>query len=77
MGSSHYAFEVMNLTSIREDEGSIPGLTSWAMDLALLWLGCRPAAAALIQPLAWEFPHAAGAILLKKKRQDFPSWLSG
>ena len=30
-------------------------------DLALLWLWCRPVAAAPIQPLAWEPPYAAGA----------------
>ena len=29
-------------------------------DPILLWLWCRPAAAALIWPLAWEFPYAAG-----------------
>ena len=28
------------------------------LDLALLWLWCRPAAAALIQLLAWELPYA-------------------
>ena len=27
-------------------------------DPALLWLWCRPAAAVLIQPLAWELPYA-------------------
>ena len=36
-------------------------------DLALLWLWCRPAAVALIQPLAWEPPHDVGAALKKKK----------
>ena len=30
-------------------------------DLALLWLWCRPAATALIRPLAWEPPYALGA----------------
>ena len=30
-------------------------------DLMLLWLWCRPAAAALIQPLAWELPYAPRA----------------
>ena len=44
------------------DFGRRPGL-----NLALLWLWCRPAAAALIQPLAWERPYAAGAALKKKK----------
>ena len=29
-------------------------------DLALLWLWCRPAATALILPLAWEPPYATG-----------------
>ena len=33
----------------------------------LLWLWCRPAAAAPIQPLAWELPYATGAALKKKK----------
>ena len=31
------------------------------LDLALLWLWRRPAAAALIRPLAWEPPYATGA----------------
>ena len=40
-------------------------------DLALLWLWCRPAATALIRPLAWEPPYAMGAALkrLKTKRK--------
>ena len=37
-------------------------------DLALLWLWRRPAAAALIRPLAWEPPYATGASLEKAKR---------
>ena len=40
-------------------------------DLVLLWLWCRPAAAALIQPLAWELPYASGAALkIKKKKKS-------
>ena len=38
-------------------------------DPALLWLWRRPAATALIRPLAWEPPYAAGAALQKKKRK--------
>ena len=38
-------------------------------DLALLRLWRRPAAVALIRPLAWEPPYAAGAALEKAKRQ--------
>ena len=36
--------------------------------LALLWLWCRPAAAAPIQPLAWELPYVAGVAFKKKKK---------
>ena len=44
------------------------------LDLALLWLWCRPAATALIQPLAWEPPYAVGVALkrLKKKKKNSP-----
>jgi len=38
-------------------------------DPALLWLWCRPGAAALIWPLAWELPYATGAGL-KIKTKD-------
>ena len=39
-------------------------------DLELLWLWYRPVATALIRPLAWEPPCAAGAALEKTKRQN-------
>ena len=39
-------------------------------DPILLWLWCRPAATALIIPLAWEPPYAVGAALEKAKRQN-------
>ena len=53
--------------------GSIPGLAQLVKDLSWLRirhcpeLWCRPAAPALIQPLAWEHPHAVGAALKRKK----------
>ena len=33
------------------------------LDLMLLWLWCRPAAVALIGPLAWESPCSTGVAL--------------
>jgi len=36
----------------------------------LLWLWCRPAAAALIRPIAWELPYAAGVALKRKKKKE-------
>ena len=38
------------------------------LDPTLLWLWCRPAAAALIGPLAWEPPYAVGVALRKQKK---------
>ena len=39
------------------------------MDLALLLLWCRPAATALIRPLAWEPPYAKGMALKRQKKK--------
>ena len=81
------AHQVKNLTSIYEDAISIPGLAQWVEDLSflwavvlvwdvawipsLLWLWYRPAAAALIWPLAWELPYALGAALKATKKFFF------
>ena len=37
--------------------------------MALLWLGCRPAATTPIRPLAWEPPHDMGVALKRQKKQ--------
>ena len=47
----------------------IPGLCHSGKDLTLLWLWHKPPAAAPIQPLAWELPHAQGVALKKKKKK--------
>ena len=73
-GSSHVAQWVM-----------IPGLAQWdcgssiavswggghrcGLDPVLLWLWCQLAAAAVIQPLAWELAYAMGAALKRKERE--------
>ena len=69
MGSSYCGTAEMNPTSIYEDAGLIPGLTQWGKDPVLLWLWCRPAAVAPIQPLTWVPPYAIGMALKKKGRK--------
>ena len=41
------------------------------LHLELLWLWHQPAAVALIRPLAWEPPYAAG-VALKEKEKNLP-----
>ena len=40
-----------------------------SLDLALLWLWCRLAVAALFQPLAWELTYATGVAIKRKKKE--------
>ena len=67
-GSSRHGAAETNLTRNLEIAGSIPGLAQWVKDLAWLWLWCRPAAVALIKPLAWE-PSCAKGVALKKAKK--------
>jgi len=74
-----------NLTSIHEDTDLIPGLAHRVKDLGvatscvgcrsgsdpvLLWLWHRPVATALLQPLAWAPPYAAGAALKRQTKTN-------
>ena len=46
-----------------------------SLDLALLWLWCKPTVTAPIRPLAWEPPHTSGVALKrqkKKRKNPFP-----
>ena len=61
-----------NPTRNHEVVGLIPALAQWVKDPALLWLWCRPPAVALIRPLVWRPPYAAGVALKKpKKKKEF------
>jgi len=78
---------VTNPTSIHKNAGLTPGFGHWVKDLALLWelqcrlhhswdlallrLWCRPAAAALIRPIAWELAYAAPVALRSKKKKVY------
>ena len=43
-----------------------------SLDPTLLWLWCKLAAAAPIQPLAWKLPCGTGVALKKKERSRDP-----
>ena len=48
---------------------------SW--DPTLLWLWCRAAATALIQPLVWELPYAPSGALKRQKTKKKQNKTSG
>ena len=48
----------------------IKGYNYFGKHPVLPWLWCRPAAAAPIQPLAWEPPYAVGAALKRQNKKN-------
>ena len=55
---------------LHKDAGSIPGLAQGVKDLVLLWVWNRLLAAAPVQPLAWELPHATGTVLKRERERE-------
>ena len=67
------------LTTIHEDAGSPASINELRIGVAVSWsqglLWCRSAAAALIQPLAWELPYATSMVLKRRIWKRICVWV--
>ena len=64
------AQQIKNLTSVHEYAGlAAASCHRLGSDLVLLWLWCRPTAAAPIQSLAWDPPYAAGVAPKRERKK--------
>jgi len=66
INENKYRFKTSILRSLAALAVLTVRATLGGSDPALLWLWCRPAAAAPIRPLAWEPPYATSAAVKKK-----------
>ena len=68
------AWQELNIASMRMPVQSVTARCStdhrFGLDQVFPWMRCRPDAASLIRPLAWELPNAIVKRKKKKKKKE-------